>query len=485
MEKRKKILSFILVFIMAIASVSFPTHLVAATGNYNFTGNGFNVIFTVQSSWSNGYSANMEIVNTSSQPIEEWNLVLDTGLNAGNISGGRILSQSATETVIAHAEWNSVIPAGSSVNLSINGTHSGVTPVPTSYQLISAKDENTASRRLIPAHEYSIQQIVHHETSNSFNNAIVLTNNTGGLVYGWEVEFDIPPGVAINTAFVANVSQDVIQSGSRVTLSKITGSGIVWHPGMAMHIQLMGTKSSNTPVAFTNFAVYERTAVNDNTPTPTPTPTPAPLPGTHLLTILSGEGGRVVNGTDGYYAADSEIKLEVEADEGYVFTGWKMSNGGEFYFSLLNPFNLFLMPDSATTITANFVYMCDTDSNGNGIPDWYETLFYTYLPDEDINKILSWLTSNDHIPDEYNPAEYPPSFQILPESNISPKLLSNDNWLIPSISGTVYGIIDRHLWLNESWKIRFFKEHRALLSPVIDVATSYELPLALTFTANT
>ncbi|MCL2576634.1 MAG: S8 family serine peptidase [Defluviitaleaceae bacterium] len=280
MIRIRTLLSIYLAFVMTVASVAFPAHLVSATGNHHFTGNGFEIRYTVQSSWINGYSAALEIINTSSQSLEEWTLVINSspGLNAGNISGGRILAQSAAETVIVHAEWNSVIPAGGKANLSFNGTHNGVTPVPTSFQLLSAKDANTASRRLIPLTEYTVEHIVHHETSDSFNNAIVLTNNTGSLIYGWEVEFDISPGAVIDNAFVANISQDVIPDGSRVTLSKITGSGIVWHPGMAMHIQLMGTKSSDVPVAFSNFAVYERTAGNNNTPTPTPTPTPSSTP---------------------------------------------------------------------------------------------------------------------------------------------------------------------------------------------------------------
>jgi len=60
---------------MAITSASFPVNL-TASGNQQFVGSGFTVKLTIYSFWNNGYSAALEIVNTSSQPME-FNLFVD------------------------------------------------------------------------------------------------------------------------------------------------------------------------------------------------------------------------------------------------------------------------------------------------------------------------------------------------------------------------------------------------------------------------
>ena len=273
MKNSKRLLTMFLAFVMALTSVVFPAQLLAES--QPFAGNGFTVNFNVHSSWNNGYSAAIEITNTGAQPIEEWVLIANRnlGLTANGVSGGRLISQTADETVIAHADWNWAIAPGNHVTINLNGTHNGVTPAPTSFQLISA---NTGERLLIPASEYYVSFATHHETADTFNHAIVLTNNTGRIIYGWEIDFDISGGAEIDVAHVADVAQNIAQAGSRVTLSQIAGSGIVWHPGMSLHVQILGTKSEDIPVMFTNLAVFERVVVVGETPTPSPTPTPEP-----------------------------------------------------------------------------------------------------------------------------------------------------------------------------------------------------------------
>ncbi|MCL2047569.1 MAG: InlB B-repeat-containing protein, partial [Defluviitaleaceae bacterium] len=95
------------------------------------------------------------------------------------------------------------------------------------------------------------------------------------------------------------------------------------------------------------------------------------------LSVQPTTGGRILSPIPDYYRANTAVAIEAEADEGYFFTGWETSNGGEFYFHELMPNNSFIMPENDTTITANFVYMSDTDTDEDGLPDWYEELIGT------------------------------------------------------------------------------------------------------------
>ncbi|MCL2047487.1 MAG: VWA domain-containing protein [Defluviitaleaceae bacterium] len=116
------------------------------------------------------------------------------------------------------------------------------------------------------------------------------------------------------------------------------------------------------------------------------------LQGRQHLTFKSSEGGSI-NREDECFFAHTEIRLEATAEDGYFFVGWETSNGGYFEHSPLMPFNIFHVPENATDITANFVYMSDVDTDEDGLPDWYEELIGTDPENPD--------TDGDGLPDGY------------------------------------------------------------------------------------
>ena len=78
----------------------------------------------------------------------------------------------------------------------------------------------------------------------------------------------------------------------------------------------------------------------------------------NALTVVSSNGG-TVESVDGQYSAGMEITLTATANTGYVFAGWKTTAGKIEKTNALS--TVFTMPDSAVTITAQFV-----KQNGNG-----------------------------------------------------------------------------------------------------------------------
>ena len=254
MRNFTKKLALMLAVIMTFGLVSLPHTTVFAAESNLVEGNGFTVDFILHSNWATGYNAEVVITNTGSEDIIDWVLSANSNLGLGPTgigSGGRLAFQNAYETVISYLDWNYRIPAGGSVTLWLNGSHTGVAPVPTAYRL------NIAELQLVPTSDYSIDIRVHSEWDDRFDHAISLVNTTNRVIQGWQVAFDISGGAWVEYCPIADVVQTT--SGSALLVYR-PGSGQSWHPGMNLYLQVMGTRNVNEAVEISNVRVYERVA---------------------------------------------------------------------------------------------------------------------------------------------------------------------------------------------------------------------------------
>ena len=266
---------------MTLGLVGLPHETVWAAESNLVVGDGFTVDFKLHSNWSTGYNAEIVITNTGSEDITDWVLSANRylGLGATGIgSGGRLAFQNTYETVISYLDWNYRIPAGGSISIWLNGSHTGEAPVPTDYRLTSAVLQP------VPTSDYSIEIRVHSEWDDRFDHAISLVNTTDRVIQGWQVAFDISGGAWVEDCPIADVIQTT--SGSAILVYK-QGSGQSWHPGMNLYLQVMGTRNIGEVVAISNVRVYELVATlyggwgtgQDLMPRP-PTGTPPTTPPT-------------------------------------------------------------------------------------------------------------------------------------------------------------------------------------------------------------
>ena len=73
------------------------------------------------------------------------------------------------------------------------------------------------------------------------------------------------------------------------------------------------------------------------------------------------------------------------------------------------------------------------------------------------------------------------TFAQVTDSSIMDEALQNsDNWLVPSISGEVSGVINHNIQMNDA-SIYAFESNRSVQSDIIDVYTEYDTPLTLSF----
>lgn len=78
-----------------------------------------------------------------------------------------------------------------------------------------------------------------------------------------------------------------------------------------------------------------------------------PIPQKYTLTLNTTSGGQISLGTSGEYFSGDYIEIEAIAEEGYNFTNWTSTHGGEF-LDKYSAKTVFTMPSNNTTVTANF-----------------------------------------------------------------------------------------------------------------------------------
>lgn len=130
------------------------------------------------------------------------------------------------------------------------------------------------------------------------------------------------------------------------------------------------------------------------------------------------------------------------------------------------------------------------DTDGDGLSDGEEVNIYGTDPLSvdtdgdgltDYEEIKLGLNPNKVKTDDTTPDNEKEFYQVASDTVKDDALLNSDNWLVPSISGNVPGDISKNVFLEKSDSY-IFEDNRAVLSDVINVYTSYEVPLTLSFT---
>lgn len=154
------------------------------------------------------------------------------------------------------------------------------------------------------------------------------------------------PGSALHVSDPAGAAYEEMTDG-RATMAFYTaqgspstssGFGKTLTPGSTYYYRFYSKRIVNgeTLVSYSDIKSFTTDAVNVT------------------VTMTAGAGGRISAGTTGTYASGSTISLTAVPDEGYSFAGWTSSNGGTFA-DASSQSTTFVVPDTDTTITANFV----------------------------------------------------------------------------------------------------------------------------------
>ncbi len=86
----------------------------------NYTGENFNVVFSLANYWEGGYNANVKVENTGSSVIENWYLSFALDNNFSSIWNAEVVSNENGQYVVKNATWNADIPVGGCVEFGIS-----------------------------------------------------------------------------------------------------------------------------------------------------------------------------------------------------------------------------------------------------------------------------------------------------------------------------------------------------------------------------
>ena len=94
------------------------------------------VTYTTTTQWARGFVAGVTVANTGPTPVAGWTLAFSFGDDQRITSAwNATASQSGAAVTMKNADWNAVIPAGSSTSVGMQGTWTAGNTPPTAFSL--------------------------------------------------------------------------------------------------------------------------------------------------------------------------------------------------------------------------------------------------------------------------------------------------------------------------------------------------------------
>lgn len=146
-----------------------------------YIGDGFNVEFTIDNKWDNGFNATIKITNTTDVKIDNWRLIMPLKNTFPNIWNAEVEETYEDLYVIKNAGWNQDIPAYGSISFGIT-SYEAFSGFPSYYALIGKTVE-------VDETEYTIEYSVVDAWEKGLIGQISITNYKSEAIEDWNVKF--------------------------------------------------------------------------------------------------------------------------------------------------------------------------------------------------------------------------------------------------------------------------------------------------------
>ena len=348
----KRVLAFILALAMCVSTTgvaAYAEETVVAdkvtaecgwdgvTTVNNYTGENFNVVFSLANYWEGGYNANVKVENTGSSVIENWYLSFALDNRFSSIWNAEVVSSENGQYVVKNANWNADIPVGGCVEfgISVNETFAGF---PKEYKLLGESTQ-------VQEEAYSVEYILDNDWGTGFTARMLLTNHTETALEDWTLEFDFDREITSiwNGVIEAHEGNHYVIKNAGHNANVVSGSAI------SFGFNGEGGTAEDVPE---NAELYEYN-----------------VSGEYAVTFVVGaeevtnipEEQSVERGT---YVE----KPENPEREGYLFMGWYLDKS----FTKQFDFEATAVNRNLTLYARWLDYTCTTDTDSDGIVDSLE-----------------------------------------------------------------------------------------------------------------
>lgn len=307
-----------------------------------FEGENYRVTFTLTSYWETGYNANVKLENTGDSPIQNWYLGFDYNDSITNIWNAEVSSNEDKEYVIKNAGWNQDIAAGKSIEFGISGGHA-FRGFPDNYKLIGVCTE-------VAETDYTILYRTDSDWGTGFTGSISVTNNTDTALEDWVLEFDFDREITE----IWNGVIEEHEGNHYVVRNAEYNSTIAQGENVSIGIKGCEGESSDEPM---NYVLYSYNSIV----------------GYVVEFCVGAENVNNIPQKQIVKSGEYVEKPQNPVREGFYFIGWYVDDTFSKKFDFENT-----VINKDIKLYARWVdYLCDIDSDKDGIVDSLEEYFET------------------------------------------------------------------------------------------------------------
>ncbi|MFD2881655.1 cellulose binding domain-containing protein [Paenibacillus rhizoplanae] len=127
-----------------------------------YTGEGYEVTYTISSKWEGAFNADVTIRNTGNQTLENWSIDFTSPYEITNIWNGQVLAYENGVYTLKNTGSNQDIPVGGSVNFGFTASFEGELLLPASFDMHS-------TGQIVPGGQYETSFTVTSDWGSAFN----------------------------------------------------------------------------------------------------------------------------------------------------------------------------------------------------------------------------------------------------------------------------------------------------------------------------